>query len=244
MKKSPPDSHGSVSLTSARSGTSCPGRKACAGSLRIVVRRRSRSILLASRRATDESEARTTVGRCSDRFAAMRTSLVVAISLLLACSKSSSDQKAGSAAPAGSNGSSAGSAGSGSDAAAPSEPAAVVGPTRSAKGALEVTGVMSGKFEWIKKDQTKPISCAWNAEKEIGGLGVDLSDGAGHLLKMTIDVPPTEIGVPRLDVTSKDLPRPVKSSLGFNMTGDNAGQIEVTFDTTLTDADADKTPAK
>jgi hypothetical protein len=174
----------------------------------------------------------------------MRTSLVV-ISLVVACSKSSSDQKSppvGSNAPSGS----AGSAGSGS-AAAPPEPAAVSGPTRSAKGVLEVGGAMSGKFEWIKKDQKRPISCAWSAEKEIGGLSVDLSDGAGHLIKMTIDVPPTDLASPRLDVVSTDIPVPLKTSLGFNMSGDNAGNLEVKFDATLTDGtepDAGKAPAK
>ncbi|HEY5949994.1 MAG TPA: hypothetical protein VIV40_31080 [Kofleriaceae bacterium] len=180
----------------------------------------------------------------------MRTSLVV-IALLVACSKSSNDQQASSARAGsnGSGGSSAGSAGSGSAAAAaPSEPAAVVGPTRSAKGVLEVSGAMSGKFEWIKKDQKGPISCAWSAEKEIGGLRVDLSDGAGHLIKMTIDVPPSDVGIRRLDVTSTDLPGPLKTAQGFNMSGDDAGHIEVTFDSTLTDviadADADKASAK
>jgi len=179
----------------------------------------------------------------------MRTSLVV-ISLLVACSKSPSEQKqppAGSNGSSGSDGSSAGSAGSGSS-EAPPEAAAVSGPTRSAKGVLEVGGALTGKFEWIKKDQKRPISCAWSAEKEIGGLSVDLSDGAGHLIKMTIDVPPTELGLPRLDVVSKDLPGPLKTSLGFNMSGDDAGNIEVKFDATLTDAvadpDAGKTPAK
>ena len=181
----------------------------------------------------------TAVGRCNDRFAVMRTSLVV-ISLLIACSKSSSDQKP---PPAGSNGSSAGSAGSGSSAAVP-EPAAVTGPTRSAKGVLEVGGAMAGKFEWIKKDQKRPISCAWSAEKEIGGLSVDLSDGAGHLIKMTIDVPPSELGLARLDVISTDFPGPLKTSLGFNMSGDDAGNIEVKFDSTLTDAVADPDAGK
>jgi hypothetical protein len=107
---------------------------------------------------------------------------------------------------------------------------------------------MTGKFEWIKKDQKRPISCAWSAEKEIGGLSVDVSDGAGHLLKMTIDVPPIELGSPRLDVSSTGLPVPLKTSLGFNMSGDDAGNIEVKFDATLTDGvtplEAGKTKAK
>ncbi|HEX5064412.1 MAG TPA: hypothetical protein VFV99_33785 [Kofleriaceae bacterium] len=178
----------------------------------------------------------------------MRTSLVVIV-LLLACSKSSSEQQAGSAAPpaaSGSSGSSAAPAGSGSS-AAPVEAATVVGPTRSVSGELDVSGLMSGKFQWIKKDQTSPISCAWSVEKEIGGLHVDLSDGAGHLLKMTIDVPPTEAGVPRLDVTSTGLPAPLKAKLGFNMSGEETGKFAVKFDTTLTenpDAEPAKKPGK
>jgi hypothetical protein len=178
----------------------------------------------------------------------MRISLVV-IALLVACSKSSTEQQVSSTRVGsnGSNGPNADAAGAGSAAAsAPSEPAAVVGPTRSAAGALDVSGAMSGRFEWIKKDQKGPISCAWSAEKEIGGLRVDLSDGAGHLIKMTIDVPPAELGMPRLDVSSTDLPTALKTSSGFKMSGDDAGHIQVSFDTTLTDgsADADKTPPK
>jgi hypothetical protein len=103
---------------------------------------------------------------------------------------------------------------------------------------------MSGTFEWIKKDQTVPISCAWSAEKEIGGLRVDLSNGAGHLLKVTIDVPPAEVGMPRLDVTSADLPHPLKTKRGFKMSGDDAGNIEVKLDATLTEGDAETAPAK
>jgi hypothetical protein len=106
---------------------------------------------------------------------------------------------------------------------------------------------MTGKFEWIKKDQKRPISCAWSSEKEIGGISVDLSDGAGRLIKMTIDVPPLDLGLPRLDVVSTDLPAPLKTSRGFNVSGDDAGNIEVKFDSTLTDGtepDAGKAPAK
>jgi hypothetical protein len=174
----------------------------------------------------------------------MRTSLLV-ISLVVACSKSSNEQKAGSAASPGSNaasGSSAAPAGSGSS-AAPPEAATVVGPTRSATGVLELSGLMSGKFQWIKKDQKGPISCAWSAEKDIGGLRVDLSDGAGQLIKMTIDIPPTDVGMPRLDVTSTALPAPLKTKFGFNMSGDSAGNLEVKFDATLTE-NPDAEPAK
>jgi hypothetical protein len=65
---------------------------------------------------------------------------------------------------------------------------------------------------------------------------------------MTIDVPPIELGSPRLDVSSTGLPVPLKTSLGFNMSGDDAGNIEVKFDATLTDGvtplEAGKTKAK
>ena len=173
----------------------------------------------------------------------MRTPLVV-ILLLVACSKSSPEkQTAGSgSAPAPAP---APAAGSGSSAeAAPVEAATVVGPTKSATGQLEVGGLMSGKFEWIKKDQTSPIGCAWSAEKEIGSLRIDLSDGAGHLLKMTIDVPPIEAGVARLEVASAGLAHPVKTKLGFNMSGDDDGNLQVKFDSTLTEGDEEPEPAK
>src|SRR5688572_18879429 len=173
-----------------------------------------------------------------DRFAVMRTSLVV-MSLLLACSKSSSDQKAGSAAPAGSSAASAPAADAAA-AAEPAEAATVVGPTKSAKGVLELSGLLAGKFEWIKKDQKAPISCAWSAEKEIGGLSIDLSDGAGKMIKLTIDIPPPEAGSARLDVTSKDLAQPLKTKFGFNMSGDDEGNLEVKFDSTLAADEAAK----
>jgi hypothetical protein len=176
----------------------------------------------------------------------MRTSLVL-LSLLLACSKSDEDYK--TAAPAGSaattapaaSGSAAGS-GSSAGSAEPAEAATVVGPTKSASGTLELGGALAGKFEWIKKDQKSPISCAWSAEKEIGGLRVDLSDGAGRLIKMTIDVPPTELGAPMLDVESTSLPAKLKTRLGFNMSGDGDGHMEVKFDATLTE-DGNAPPA-
>jgi hypothetical protein len=174
----------------------------------------------------------------------MRTSVVAFSLLVVACSKSSSDHKAGSAASGSGSGSSAAAPGSGAGSApAPApEPAAVVGPTRSVAGALELSGLITGKFEWIKKDQTTPISCAWSPEKEIGALRVDLSDGAGKLVKVTLDVPPIEAGSPKLEVTSKHLPTPLKTSLGFNLSGDEAGQYEVKFDTTF--AESDKKDAK
>jgi hypothetical protein len=169
----------------------------------------------------------------------MRTALVV-LSLLFGCSKSG-DRNAGSAAPVGSGGgSSATGSGSGAASPEPSEAAAVVGPTKSASGVLELGGAIAGKFEWIKKDQLGPISCAWSPEKEIGGLRVDLSDGAGRLVKVTIDVPPPEVGSARLDVTSTSLPSPLKTKFGFNMSGDEPGRFEVKFDATLADEKGDK----
>ena len=168
----------------------------------------------------------------------MKTLCIAAV-LIVACSKSSNEQKAGSAAtpppppPA--------------DSSTPSEPAAVKGPTKSATGALAVSGAMNGTFEWKKKDQTQPISCAWSAEKKFGGLHIDLSDGSGHLLTLAIDSPPKELGKPRLDAISAELPGALKTVSGFEMTGDDAGHIKVTFDTTLTtvvvDPDAPKPKA-
>jgi len=105
-----------------------------------------------------------------------------------------------------------------------------VGPTKSASGTVEVTGKIAGTFEWKKKDQKAPISCAWDAEKEIGGLKVDLSDGAGHLVTVQIDVPPGELGPPRLDIKSAELPEPQKTFSGFKVRGDDEGNIKVTFD--------------
>lgn len=168
----------------------------------------------------------------------MRTSLVALSLLVVACSKSSSDKKAGSAAPTGSSDSSATGSGSGAGSAKqPAEAAAVVGPTRSVSGAVELSGLITGKFEWIKKDQTVPISCAWSPEKEIGALRVDLSDGAGKLVNVTLDVPPTDVGMSKLVVTSKALPKPLTTSLGFILSGEEAGKYEVKLDTTFTESD-------
>ena len=173
----------------------------------------------------------------SDKFAAMRTLLVAFSLLVLGCSKSS-DQKAGSAAPTGSGSSATGSGSGAGSASAPAEAAAVVGPTRSVSGTLELGGQVTGKFEWIKKDQTTPISCAWSPEKEIGALRVDLSDGAGKLVKVTLDVPPPEAGIAKLEVTSKALPTPLKTSYGFNLSGDAAGEYQVKFDAGLSESGA------
>jgi hypothetical protein len=151
-----------------------------------------------------------------------RTAVVIGIALA-GCSKSSSDKAEGSAAPP------AGSAKppAATIDAAPAEAATVVGPTRTASGKLVVTGTLAGTFEWIKKDQRSPITCVWDAAKEIGGFKVDLSDGAGKLISLGVDVPPTDVGLPRLDVSSKDLPASLKTSLGFNVSGDDTVLITV-----------------
>ncbi len=164
----------------------------------------------------------------------MKSALLAAA--LVACSKSPGEnkQQTGSAAPGVPAGSGSSAVGSGSSAApsAPVEAAAVTGPTKSATGTLAVTGKITGTFEWKKKDQKSPISCAWSAEKEIGGVRLDLSDGAGHLVTVSIDVPPAELGPARLDVISADLPEPQKTFSGFKVRGDDEGHITVTFDNT------------
>ncbi len=140
----------------------------------------------------------------------------------------------GSAAPA--TGSDTGSAGSATE---PAEAATVVGPTKSATGTLEVTGALTGTFEWKKKDQKSPISCAWDAEKEIGGIHIDVSDGAGHLLSLGIDVPPAELGNGKLDVSSKDLPATLKTYAAWEVKGDGEGHITWKFNDTRFVADPD-----
>jgi hypothetical protein len=167
----------------------------------------------------------------------MKHTVMVALALV-ACGKDApqkSDQPVGSATsptPAGS-GSAAGSA-------EPVEAATVSGPTKSASGALEVTGAVTGKFEWIKKDQRAPITCVWDPEKEIGTLKIDVSDGAGKLLTLGLDVPPTEVGPSRLEVTSKLLPEPLKTYSGLRMKeGDDADHFSVVFDGAIAVKDAD-----
>lgn len=157
------------------------------------------------------------------------------------CSKSDKPE----APPAGSG--SAGSAPAPAvtiDAAAePTESAAVVGPTRSATGSLEVAGAITGAFEWRKKDQRNPITCFWDSAKEVGTVQVDVSDGAGKLLTLGVDVPPTDVGLPRLAVSSKDLAAPLKASLGFNVAGesnDEATVITVKFSDTKLGDDENK----
>lgn len=149
---------------------------------------------------------------------------------LVGCSKSESDKPEPAPTPAGS--AKVPSIDAGSE---PTESTTVVAPTRSAKGALEVTGAITGTFEWRKREQRTPISCAWDAAKEIGSFHVDLSDGAGKILTLGVDVPTVDVGLPRLDVSSKDLPAPLKTSLGFNVSGDDTILITVKFDTKLGD---------
>ncbi len=157
----------------------------------------------------------------------MSTVAVVCATLLalVGCSKSSDEKTSGSASPP---------AGSAKPAAppidaAPTEAAEVVGPIRSASGKLEVSGALTGTFEWRKKDQKSPIMCFWDVSKEVGTVKVDVSDGAGKLLTIGIDVPPSDVGLARLEVSSKDLPAPLKSSLGFNVSADDPSLITVKF---------------
>jgi hypothetical protein len=79
----------------------------------------------------------------------------------------------------------------------------------------------------------------------MGGLDIDLNDGGEQDLTVHIDVPPKELGEPRLDVTSPGLPAPLKTSSGFTVTRDDAGHMPLTFDTTLTEIVRDPdAPAK
>jgi hypothetical protein len=152
---------------------------------------------------------------------------------LAGCSKSSSEKpQSGSAAdPAGSAKVPAATIDAGT---APAE-STTVAPTRSAKGTLEVTGAITGTFEWRKREQRTPISCAWDAAKEIGSFHVDVSDGAGKIISLGVDVPTVDVGLPRLEVSSKDLAAPLKTSLGFNVSGDDTILITAKFDTPLGD---------
>lgn len=149
---------------------------------------------------------------------------------IVGCSKSEKKD----AAPAAGSGSAAAAADAAvAEPAEPVEPAAVSGPTKSATGTLDVTGPVAGKFEWIKKDQRSPISCAWDHEKEIGGLKIDVSDGAGKLLSLTLDVPPADLGPGTMNVTSKELAAPFKGAGGFSISGDEPGLFTVKLDATL-----------
>jgi hypothetical protein len=166
--------------------------------------------------------------------------LVVA---LVGCGKSAPDESSGSDKKQPGSGSGAGSAapapGSGS-APAPVEAAAVVGPTKSATGKVDVSGALTGSFEWKKQDQRAPITCIFDPDKDIGTLKIDLSDGAGHLLTVGIDIPPAEAGAGRLEIRSKDLPNALKTYSGFTFKGDDASNFSAVFDgaEAVTDADA------
>ncbi len=160
----------------------------------------------------------------------------------IACGKGSSDKKdTGSAAPAApTTGSSAAGSGAGSAAAAePAEAAAVTTPTKSATGSLEVTGALAGTFQWIKKDQRAPITCIWDPEKEMGTLKIDVSDGADKLMTLALDIPPTDVGPGRLEVSSKDLPSALKTYSGFTLKGDDPEKFNAVFDGTVVVADPD-----
>jgi hypothetical protein len=163
----------------------------------------------------------------------MKTFALIAVALV-SCGKSAPKQEMapkGSAAPP-----ATGSA----EAAAPTEAAEVVGPTKSASGKVELSGAITGSFEWSKKDQKTPITCIWDPDKELGTLRLDLSDGAGHLVTIGIDIPPTEAGPGRLDVSSKDLAKPLKTYAGFKLKGDDASAFSAVFDDAVAVTDADK----
>ena len=163
----------------------------------------------------------------------MRTATIILVALV-ACGKSAPDESekpkgSGSAAPT-----------APAAPAAPVEAATVVGPTKSATGKVEVSGALTGSFEWKKQDQRAPITCIYDPDKDIGTLKIDLSDGAGHLLTVGIDIPPSEAGPGRLEIRSKDLPNALKTYSGFTFKGDDATAFSAVFDgaETVTDADA------
>jgi hypothetical protein len=169
----------------------------------------------------------------------VRTAAIILVGLV-GCSKSAPDEnidkrQPGSAVPTTGSGSAAGSA----VAAAPAEAAAVVGPTKSASGKVEVSGALSGSFEWKKQDQRAPITCIFDPDKDIGTLKIDLGDGAGHLLTVGIDIPPAEAGPARLEVRSKDLPKPLKTYGGVTLKGDDASAFSAVFDAAEAVVDAD-----
>ncbi|HUS30514.1 MAG TPA: hypothetical protein VMZ53_18520 [Kofleriaceae bacterium] len=173
----------------------------------------------------------------------MRTML--ALMVVAACGKSSSppenkETKATGSAPVGSA-----AAGSGSSAAEPVEAATVSGPTKSATGTITVGGAITGSFQWVKKDQRAPITCVWDPDKEIGTLKIDLSDGAGHVVTLGLDVPPTDVGPGRLEVISKELPSSLKTYRSFTMKpGDDADHFSVVFAGTVAVSDPDAQTAE
>lgn len=162
--------------------------------------------------------------------------------VFIACGKSASDKKeSGSAAPSAPPAAGSGSAtGSGSAEAEPAEAAAVTTPTKSATGTVEATGALTGSFQWIKKDQRAPVTCIWDPEKEIGTLKIDISDGAGKLITVALDIPPTDVGPGRLEVSSKDLPSSLKTYSGFKLKGEDPEKFTAVFDSAelVTDPDA------
>jgi hypothetical protein len=154
--------------------------------------------------------------------------------VLVACGKSKPDYETGSAAPV--------KKPAAATPTAPSEPAAaatVSGPTRSVAGAIGVSGAMTGQFEWKKQDQRAPIICMWDPDKDLGTFKADLSDGAGHLLTVGIDIPPTDVGPGRLELSSKDLPAPLKTYSSFRVIGSEAEHFSVHFDNTVAVTDPD-----
>lgn len=165
----------------------------------------------------------------------MRTATIILVTLV-GCGKSAPEESPPAPAPPKP---SAGS-GSGSGSAAPVEAATVVGPTKSATGKVDVSGALTGSFEWKKQDQRAPITCIFDPDKDIGTLKIDLSDGAGHLLTVGVDIPPSEAGPSRLEVRSKDLPNALKTYGGVSLKGDDASNFSAVFDAAevVTDADA------
>jgi hypothetical protein len=164
----------------------------------------------------------------------VRTSAIILVALV-GCGKSAPEESRDKIQPA-----PAAPATGSAAAPAPVEAATVAGPTKSASGKVEVSGALTGSFEWKKQDQRAPITCIFDPDKDVGTLEIDLSDGAGHLLTVGIDIPPGEAGPGRLEVRSKDLPTPLKTYAGFTLKGDDASAFSAVFDgaEAVTDADA------
>jgi len=166
--------------------------------------------------------------------------MVSVVLVVVACGKSEPDYKQANPPPAKPAKPAVDpSAGSGSAASEPAEAAEVSGPTKSATGTVEVSGALTGTFEWKKKDQRAPITCIWDPEKEIGTLKIDLSDGAGKLFTIGLDIPPTEAGAGRLDIMSKALTATLKTYAGFKVKGEDAEKFTVTFEDAVAVSDPD-----
>lgn len=189
------------------------------------------------------------------------TWVVVAVGLA-ACSKSPNAKKepepvakAGSSAGSNTDTPSASKAGSsaGSSAAAnEGSAAAPARPTNSATGTLELTGSVTGSFHWNTKGE---LICAWHADKKIGGVHMELTDGADHQtlntgkdlmaatdddvdardLTLSIDAHPPA----RMDIIFLDLPGPMKTGKGFKVTGADDEHMKLEIDTTLTEVVVD-----